>query len=156
MKATIVINGIKTNYTIDKNTQEVQNITTGLVLKQNYTNNGYLKVTLCLPNKEQHTISIHRLMAITFIPKPDDSNNYIVDHKNGTKTDNCYSNLQWITQSQNCQKANRPSNYIRLDCDLKDKLNELYQSGSKGKELSERYGIPLSTIYGICNRKKSN
>jgi len=107
-----------------------------------------------LPNKEQYTITVHRLMALTFIPKHDDSNNYIVDHKNGIKTDNSYKNLNWITQSQNCQKANRPSNYTRLDCELKDKLNELYQSGTKGKELSEQYGIPLSTIYTICNRKK--
>ena len=69
MKATIVINGMETHYTIDKNTQEVQNIKTGLTLKQNYTNNGYLKVTLMLPNKEQYTITVHRLMALTFIPK---------------------------------------------------------------------------------------
>lgn len=154
MKSTITINGIETNYTIDKNTQEIQNISTGLVLKQNYTNNGYLKVTLCLPNKEQHTITVHRLMAMTFIPTPTSNGNYVVDHKNGMKTDNSYENLQWVTQSQNCKKASRPASYTRLDSSLKEHLNERYQSGTKGKELSDQYGIPLSTIYNICNRKK--
>lgn len=40
--------------------------------------------------------SLHRLVAITFIPNPD--NLKIVRHIDGDKTNNCVSNLEWTTK----------------------------------------------------------
>jgi len=57
-------------------------------------NTGYLKVRIDKVNK-----LIHRLVAQTFIPNP--NNKSIVHHKDGNKLNNYVDNLEWVTQSEN-------------------------------------------------------
>ncbi len=62
------------------------------------TQGGYKCIML---NIKQYRI--HRLVALTFLPNP---NNYpIVNHIDGNKTNNIVENLEWCSQSQNCQHA---------------------------------------------------
>ena len=44
-------------------------------------------------------IYIHRLVAMTFIPNPE--NKEQVDHIDGNKANNCVDNLRWATRSEN-------------------------------------------------------
>ena len=70
----------------------------GVVLKQFITNKGYPYVMV---NKDykQHLKTVHRLVAQTFIPNP--NNCPVVNHKDEDKTNNCVENLEWCTQSHN-------------------------------------------------------
>tara|TARA_B100000035_G_C20671540_1_gene409824 strand:- start:62 stop:556 length:495 start_codon:yes stop_codon:yes gene_type:complete len=43
--------------------------------------------------------AVHRLIASTFIPNPDNKSE--VDHINGIATDNRLENLRWVTQEEN-------------------------------------------------------
>jgi len=74
----------------------------GMILKPQVTINGYCMISLSREAiRKYHTI--HRLVALAFI------NNYekkpTINHKNGIKTDNAITNLEWNTQSENCQHA---------------------------------------------------
>lgn len=58
-------------------------------------------------NVNRKTIGLHRLLAETFIQKPIDipENKLVVNHKNGIKTDNELSNIEWTSYKGNLLHA---------------------------------------------------
>ena len=60
--------------------------------------NGYKRVSL-YKNQKMYNKQIHRLVAESFIPNP--NNLPQVNHINGNKSDNRVENLEWVTSSQN-------------------------------------------------------
>lgn len=68
------------------------------ILKPRTDRGGYLHVALS-KNGETKNLSIHRLVAIAFIPNPD--NKLCVNHIDGVKKNNSIDNLEWCTHSEN-------------------------------------------------------
>ena len=65
---------------------------------------GYLRVTLCKDGKLINT-GIHRLLALTFIPNPNNYNS--INHKDENKLNNNLDNLEWCTIKYNINYNNR-------------------------------------------------
>ena len=61
---------------------------------------GYLKVELCKEGKVK-TCRIHRLVAMAFIPNP--NNLPEVNHKDKIRTNNKVENLEWCTSQYNVE-----------------------------------------------------
>lgn len=59
---------------------------------------GYTYVHL-IKDGNQKSCSVHRLIAKTFIPNP--NNLPCVNHIDGNKNNNCVDNLEWCTQKEN-------------------------------------------------------
>ena len=78
-------------------------------------NPGYWEVVLSNGNGVRKAILVHRLIALTFIPNP---NNYpIVNHKDENSSNNCVDNLEWCTQRYN---TNYGSHNIRMSKTLSE------------------------------------
>jgi hypothetical protein len=76
----------------------------GRVLKLSKSSNGYPGVALCAFGK-QKTTSVHGMVARAFISKPPTGKH--VNHKDGCKTNNRLTNLEYVTASENVQHAYR-------------------------------------------------
>ena len=71
----------------------------GKILKQ-VKDNKYFVVSLSKGNQKKN-YAVHRLVAITYIPNP---NNFpVVNHKDENPSNNCVDNLEWCTNEYNLQ-----------------------------------------------------
>ena len=65
---------------------------------KSHMNNNYAMVVLCKDGKI-YPKTVHRLVAETFIPNPD--NKPTVDHVDTNRSNNAVSNLRWVTYKEN-------------------------------------------------------
>lgn len=131
----------------------------GKILKQGFNHKGYPIVYLS-KNGKQKTITVHRLVALTFIENP--LNLPQVNHKDGIKTNNHVGNLEWCTNSYNQQHAydiglqpsyeesngrGRPARPVAmLDLDTRCILRTFNTLANAGRET----GINQYNIRSVC------
>lgn len=124
------------------------------------SNYGYKRACLWAGEKFVF-VMIHRLVAEAFIPNPE--NKPHVNHKNGVKSDNGISNLEWVTVSENAKHAYATSlrkahpvlgekHYASKLTELK--VKEIRNSNLSQKKLSVQYGVSPSVV-GRIKEKKS-
>lgn len=85
----------------------VKHIHKGKMLKPRKDKYGYLNIVLN-KNGKSKTFKVHRLVAITFIPNP--NNLPEVNHKDENKLNNSINNLEWCTSKYNCNYGNHSKN----------------------------------------------
>ena len=85
------------NYSVS-NLGNVRNDKTGKILKPRLNGRGYYHVSLC-KNNVAKTVRIHKIVANTFIPNP--NNLPCVNHLSENKLDNRVDNLAWCTWKDN-------------------------------------------------------
>lgn len=95
---------------------------------------GYFKVSL-VKNHKKKDARVHRLVAMAFVPNPE--NKPYINHKDGDKTNNAASNLEWCTQAENIKHAVE-TGLIKKTKLTKEDLTELYVHQHKGiKEIAK-------------------
>lgn len=88
------------------NLGNVRNSKSHIVLKQIKSKSGYMNIRVHLGSRDKtYTFTVHRLVANAFIPNLNNSPE--VNHKDGNKHNNCVSNLEWCTKSENEKHAHR-------------------------------------------------
>ena len=82
-------------------------------LAKNSLRGGYIRVGITNDDNERKQVTIHRVVAITFIPNPE--NKYTVNHIDHDKLNNSVKNLEWAsTTEQNRHKRKVPKEKQRL------------------------------------------
>ena len=85
---------------------------------------GYLRVNMRDANGKDHRFGVHRLVAITYIPNPEDKPK--VNHKDENKQNNNINNLEWATMTeQNNYGTHLDKQYKAVRC---IETGEVYRS----------------------------
>lgn len=131
--------------------------TEGTLLHPTPNNQGYYHLHI-----NDHTEKLHRIIAMCFIPNPD--NKPEVNHIDGNKFNNDVINLEWVTREENIQHAylagvmptgekhfksklsNRDVDFIRTHYIPRDP-----KYGARA--LSKRFGVAHGTICSVVNRR---
>lgn len=90
-------------------------------------NKNYVQVPL-RNNGKSKTWYLHRLVALTFIPKHESKEELHVDHIDRDKYNNHKNNLRWSTRKENARNTKKQIKpYKRLEYVLEDLEDELWQ-----------------------------
>lgn len=76
---------------------------TGRKIKQYISMRGYPSCRLYLNPHKARTVTVHRLVALTYLPLIDGK--IYVNHKDMNKNNNHVSNLEWCTHMENMRHA---------------------------------------------------
>ena len=76
---------------------------TELIMKQILSSSGYYHVQLYKPGCKASTKLTHILVATSFVENK--GNKPQVNHKDGNKTNNVFTNLEWVSRSDNIKHA---------------------------------------------------
>lgn len=121
---------------------------------------GYLHVVLSDGKGHRKAFVVHRLVAMAFIPNPD--NLPFINHKDENPKNNRVENLEWCTQQYNCNygthnarmaKTLRETAYQRkqiAQLSLEGRLIAIYESIQEG---ADTLGISRMSISLCCQGK---
>lgn len=109
----------------------------GKELKQQNHPQGYKLVTLRKQGK-QHSRTVHRIVAKTFLGEPQDS--LEVNHKNGIKTDNSVENLEWVTPKENIRHAYELGLRTRPNAQTRRKMSKSHTGKVLSWETRQKIG----------------
>lgn len=136
------------------NTGLVRNAVTKRPYKSGLDRYGYPKLNIGSPPNRLY-ITVHRLVAITWIPNPE--NKPQVNHKNGIKTDNRVENLEWNTTSENIRHAYFTGlNDNRFEVKLTDLVSDDVTAFSGFKSLARHIDIQPSILTALARNSYRN
>ena len=152
-------NGKPTKYMVFENGQ-IHNSIAMRFISPYKNRGGYLNVDLYIDGVKVRK-GVHQIVAETFVPNPD--NKPMVNHIDGNKENNHYSNLEWVTCSENNLHAystglRKPLESSRVSFVVYNETQvtevcEALCEGYSPLEVEEMTGVPVKTIYEIRNKQ---
>lgn len=160
----IYIKDEKTNYQISnygrcRNVARLSGQNKGVLKPRQNKKTGYEQYTI-LANGAKHYLYAHRLVAQYFIPNNNCKKNE-VNHKDGNKQNNHYTNLEWVDKQENMKHAfanrlvkgtQKPVNVFNLKGEFiaqYDSITHAYRSLGLPIAWNSNFGIDKRQSYGF-------
>ena len=126
------------------------------ILKPGRIKTGYLRVNLC-KNGEMKNWLVHRLVAKTFIPNPD--NLQEVNHKDENKENNSVQNLEWCDRKYNLNfgtRAQRQSEKCSKPVLQYTKSGEFVREWKSTMDIERNLNYSQGNISSCCKGKRKS
>ena len=124
------------------------------IVKQSTSGAGY-KVFTTKVNGISLSERVHRMVAMAFLPN--ELNKPYVNHKDGCKTNNALSNLEWVTPTENVAHAIttglRDQRNVKARKFTDEQVRTIRRSTATLNELAEIYETSISVIHRIKHRQ---
>ena len=136
------------------NTGRIININSGVEKMKSIDTYGY-EVTTFFKEGKRKQFKVHRLVAKLFVEGYSDD--LVVNHKDGVKTNNHHQNLEWVTPLENTNHA--ISNDLFNNELTREQVREIRQRVVRRCKvngimpLAKEYGVHVATISRIVNHK---
>lgn len=111
---------------------------------------GYHQVQLTRKNKTRSSLYVHRLVGLHFIANPE--NKPKINHKDGNKLNNHYLNLEWSTQLENIQHAQKTGLMYRSIIPI-SKIKLMREGGCTLREIGDEFSISTAYVSRLLKRK---
>jgi hypothetical protein len=132
----------------------------GKFITPSVNSSNYKKVVL-----DNKNLYVHRLVAAAFCENPNCESE--VNHKDGNKWNNNYTNLEWVSKSGNARHAiemglRTVSGYTRYKVSRSahrfsdkevDEIKSMYRDGMSKQEIADKLGCYSSVICNLLNGK---
>ena len=116
---------------------------------------GYLQVGLGYKENKK-MLSIHRLVAVAYVPNPDPTNFDVVNHIDGDKLNNNAPNLEWTNKSGNEKHANKMGikiNALRKLTEDQVRAIRIMDGKESRTSIAIQFGIAPATLRYLLNGK---
>lgn len=131
----------------------------GKILKPNKDKGGYQYVGLVKDKIKTTSIKVHKLIALIFCEGY--AEGLEVNHKDGIRDNNIYTNLEWVTRSQNIRDTfkrgrdvnGEKGNGSKLKNEYIGIIASLYDSGIKQSIIAKAFGVSQGTISNLILNK---
>lgn len=124
-----------------------------IILRPNVIRSGYHQVKLFDGNGNNSSQLVHRLVAVAFIPNP--NNKPEVNHKFGIKSDNRSCSLEWTTSTENTTHAEDTglANHYRTDLSIvrsiRRDISENKHQSNIDRKLAIKYNVSEHVTFAI-------
>ena len=126
-------------------------------LKWRINRSGYATVALANGPKPVWNVLVHRLVALTFLPNPNELAE--VNHKDSNKINNHCNNLEWISKLNNLRHSwsvgthisprGERAHHAKLTSAQVAEIQKRFASGHKGSGIARDFSITATHAYRI-------
>lgn len=133
----------------------------GVELKQRLNADGYPVITLGNNNIKRSSMRVHRIVCENFVPNPE--NKPEVNHIDGNKQNNHFTNLEWTTRKEQMEHAFRTGlakgkkggingRAVLSEPDAIE-IRKLYSNKTPIAEIARKFGVGWTTVSQVLKNE---